>query len=76
LGPTHPDTATSLNNLAMLYQIQSKYTEAEPMFQRAFEIYELRLGANHPHTQIVRRNYAALLSKRETDGTQSRTLSL
>ena len=71
LGPTHPDTARSLNNLAALYDTQGKFADAEPLYRRALEINERVLGADHPHTQIVRRNYAALLSKRETDGTQS-----
>ena len=31
LGPDHPDTATSLNNLAVLLQAQGRYAEAEPL---------------------------------------------
>src|SRR5213080_1134076 len=30
----HPDMATSLNNLANLYDNQGKYDEAEPLYQR------------------------------------------
>ena len=30
LGKDHPDVATSLNNLALLYDSQGKYAEAEP----------------------------------------------
>ena len=30
-GPEHPDTAVSLNNLAMLYQAISAYAEAAPL---------------------------------------------
>jgi hypothetical protein len=33
LGPDHPDVATSLNNLAALYQVQGNYGAAEPSFQ-------------------------------------------
>ena len=30
LEENHPDVAASLNNLAELYRVQGKYTEAEP----------------------------------------------
>ena len=61
MGPDHPNTTTSLNNLAELYRDQGKYAEAEPLYQRALAIYEQQLGASHPTTQIVRRNYTSLL---------------
>src|SRR6266566_410547 len=48
LGPDHPDLATSLNNLAMLYRMQGKYAQAETLFQRALEIRQRTLGVNHP----------------------------
>src|SRR5262249_5022058 len=44
LGPEHPDTATSLNNLAGLYQDQGNYDKALPLFQRALAISEMVLG--------------------------------
>ena len=61
MGPDHPDTASSLNNLALLYQDQGKYAEAEPLYQRALAICEQQLGASHPSTRIVRQNYTSLL---------------
>ena len=39
-GPAHPNVATSLNNLALLYQAQGRYAEAEPLYRRALAIYE------------------------------------
>ncbi|MEO8327092.1 MAG: FxSxx-COOH system tetratricopeptide repeat protein [Nitrospirota bacterium] len=65
LGPTHPDVAGSLNNLASLYKNQGKYPEAEPLFQRALAICEEALGSEHPTTKIVRGNYADLLKMME-----------
>jgi tetratricopeptide (TPR) repeat protein len=44
LGEQHPDTATSLNNLAGLYQAQGRYDEAEPLYQQALAIRKARLG--------------------------------
>ena len=35
LGPEHPDTGTSMNNLAVLYQAQGQYAKAEPLYMRA-----------------------------------------
>ena len=61
LGPKHPDTATSLNNLALLYRSQGKYEQAEPLYQRALAICEEMLGPKHPNTKIVRANYNQLL---------------
>ena len=43
LGPEHPDTAQSLQNLAPLYCKQGKYEQAEPLLQRALAICEQQL---------------------------------
>jgi hypothetical protein len=48
LGPEHPDTAESLNNLAMLYFNQGRYIEAEPLYRRPLAIWEKRSGQNTP----------------------------
>jgi tetratricopeptide (TPR) repeat protein len=39
LGNDYPDVATSLNNLALLYESQRKYLEAENLAQQALVIY-------------------------------------
>uniref|UniRef100_UPI0035CC4CEC tetratricopeptide repeat protein n=1 Tax=uncultured Nostoc sp. TaxID=340711 RepID=UPI0035CC4CEC len=39
LGSNHCDTATSLNNLAIVYQMTGRYIDAEPLFMRALQIY-------------------------------------
>jgi len=59
LGADHPDTANSLNNLALLYQSQGNYQQAEPLYQRALAIYEKQLGADHPDTATSLNNLAA-----------------
>ena len=38
LGPKHPDTATSLNNLAGLYRDMGAYEQALALFHRALQI--------------------------------------
>jgi tetratricopeptide (TPR) repeat protein len=60
LGPTHPHTANSLSNLALLYKNQGKYIEAEPLYQRALAICEQQLGPTHPDTANVLNNLAGL----------------
>ncbi len=60
LGPDHPVTASSLNNLALLYQAQGKLTDAEPLHRRALEIRERVLGPDHPDTALSLNNLAGL----------------
>jgi tetratricopeptide (TPR) repeat protein len=60
LGEQHPDTATSLNNLAGLYQAQGRYDEAEPLYQQALAIRKARLGEQHPDTATSLNNLAGL----------------
>src|SRR5450631_2452208 len=60
LGPEHPHTATSLNNLADLYKSQGWYARAEPLYLRALQIYEQHLGPEHPHTATSLNNLADL----------------
>ena len=60
LGPEHPDTATSLNNLALLNHNQGLYAKAEPIYQRALDIREKVLGPEHPDTAISLNNLAGL----------------
>ena len=38
LGPDHPDVASSLNNLAALYNDKKLYDKAEPLYDRALKI--------------------------------------
>jgi tetratricopeptide (TPR) repeat protein len=60
LGPLHPDTATSLNNLAFLYQTTGNYAEALPLYQRALDISETALGPLHPRTRATQNNLRLL----------------
>ena len=62
LGPEHPDTATSLNNLALLLQDQGDLAGARPLFERALAICEKALGPEHPDTATSLNNLAILLA--------------
>jgi tetratricopeptide (TPR) repeat protein len=59
-GPQHPDAATSLNDLALLYINQGKYAQAELLSQRALAIWERALGPDHPDLATGLNNVAAL----------------
>jgi tetratricopeptide (TPR) repeat protein len=58
LGPDHPDTATSLNNLAGLLQAQGDFGGARPLYERALAIREKQLGPDHPATAASLNNLA------------------
>lgn len=47
MGPEHTDVATSLNNLALLYQAMREYAKAEPLYQRVPAIEDIlgQMGA-------------------------------
>ena len=60
LGPKHPDTLLSVNNLASLLQEQGKLGEAEPLFRRALQGSEETLGPKHQDTLNTRGNLGSL----------------
>ena len=59
-GSEHPNTATSLNNLAELYRAQGRYGEAEPLMKRALASDEKALGPNHTDVGTDLNNLALL----------------
>ena len=50
LGPSHPDTARSITNLACMYQDMGNLEAALPLFTHALAIHERVLGPNHACT--------------------------
>jgi len=61
LGPEHPSTATSLNNLAALLRDQGDLVGARPLAERALPIYEETLGCEHAWTATSLDSLAQLL---------------
>jgi tetratricopeptide (TPR) repeat protein len=61
LGYDHPDTATSLNNLAALLRDLGDFAAARPLFERALAIAEKAFGPDHPDTATNLNNLAGLL---------------
>ena len=58
--PDSPLLASSLNNLAELYESQGRYKAAEPLYQKALEMRRSLLGENHPDVATSLNNLAAL----------------
>ncbi|PNH03036.1 Nephrocystin-3 [Tetrabaena socialis] len=50
LGTEHPDTATSISNLASCIHAQGRYAEAEVPYQQALELRRQLLGEEHTDT--------------------------
>ena len=53
LGPNHPATAATLNNLAVLLAGRGRFTDAEPLHARALAIAEKSLGPTHLDTATM-----------------------
>jgi CHAT domain-containing protein len=60
LGPRHPRTLTSLNNVAEFYHDQGRYGEAEPLYLEALQTRREELGPRHPDTLQSLNNLAEL----------------
>jgi len=51
LGSIHPELALTLNDYAVLYARQDRYSEAEPLYQRALQIRaQGMILSRHAHT--------------------------
>jgi hypothetical protein len=58
-GTNHPEYATSLNNLAVLFDQLKQYEEAIPRYQEALIIYQRVFGDQHEHTVALAQRLAA-----------------
>jgi tetratricopeptide (TPR) repeat protein len=74
LGEDHPSTLASVNNLAVLYEGQGRYGEAEPLYVRALDAGERMLGKDHPQTLATQLNLAAILINLGSDDKALREL--
>jgi Tfp pilus assembly protein PilF len=72
LGPNHPDTANSLNNLALLLHDKGDSAGAEPLYRRALAIREKALGPDHPQTRTMRKRHEE--AQRKVGSTSSKRI--
>jgi serine/threonine protein kinase len=58
LGRDHPDTLSSMDNLAAAYLAAGRLTEALPLFEETLKLRQAQLGPDHPDTLISMNNLA------------------
>jgi eukaryotic-like serine/threonine-protein kinase len=58
LGPEHPDTLASMNNLALTYQDAGRRDEALPLYEETLKLRKAQLGPEHPDTLQSMNNLA------------------
>ena len=58
LGPEHPDTLQSMNNLAVAYREAGKLDLALPLLEETLKLCRAKLGPEHPDTLISMNNLA------------------
>jgi hypothetical protein len=63
LGAEHPDTITSMANLASTYQNQGRWNEAEQLEIQVMDMRKKLLGAEHPDTLTSMANLASTYQK-------------
>jgi tetratricopeptide (TPR) repeat protein len=76
LGGEHLQIATSLNNLAFVYQSMQRYGEAEQLYTRSLTIRAQHLGADHPKTQKVQLDFLDFLQQVVNTGQVDRLSNL
>ena len=80
LGVEHPNTLTSMNNLALVLNRQGKYEEAEEIHRQTLALRETVLGKEHPNTLGSMNNLALVLNRQgkyeEAEEIHRQTLAL
>jgi tetratricopeptide (TPR) repeat protein len=67
LGQEHPDTLTSMVNLASTYRNQGRWKEAEELQTRELDICSRVLGQEHPDTLSSMENLAWILKSQDRE---------
>ncbi|KAI2919241.1 hypothetical protein CBS147320_8602 [Aspergillus niger] len=65
LGPEHPDTLTSISNLASTYWNQGRWKKAEELIVQVLELRKQVLGLEHPDTLTSMGNLASTYMNQE-----------
>lgn len=59
-SPDDPRLANTLNDLGVLYGVQNRDNEAEPLFERALAINEKAFGRQHPSVVLALQNLSVI----------------
>ena len=68
LGSDHPNTLSSMNNLAKGYQAAGKLDKALPLYEETLALRKTKLGPDHPDTITSMSNLAEWLPGRREAG--------
>ncbi|MCP4970106.1 MAG: tetratricopeptide repeat protein, partial [Arcobacter sp.] len=60
LGENNPYTATSYNNIGVVYYLKAQYDKALDNYEKALIILKNTLGINHPYVRIVKNSIKKL----------------
>lgn len=60
INPDDPRLANTLNDLGVLYGMQNRDVEAEPLFERALVIHEQTFGRHHPFVILALQNLSVI----------------
>jgi serine/threonine protein kinase/tetratricopeptide (TPR) repeat protein len=72
LGSDHPETLTSMNNLALVYHDLGKLDQALPLLEETLKLRKAKLGTDHPDTLTSMNNLAACYwSRKQLDKSMS-----
>lgn len=63
LGREHPDTATTYNNIGVLYYYMQDYVEAKQYLQKAYFILAKIFGNEHPYTKKSNESVEIVMKK-------------
>jgi hypothetical protein len=74
LGPEHPHTLRSVNNLAALLERKGDYAGAQPLYERALEA-GAGVGPEHPDTLMSVNNLADCCKSKGDYAGRSRCMS-
>lgn len=69
-GESHANVGIAMNNLAMAFHQKKEYAKAQPLLEDAHALLQEKLGAEHPVTNVARRNIsdnAAMLESGEAE---------
>jgi len=60
-GPEHPDVASYLGNIGLIFDVQGRYSEARPLLERTLAIRERTFRRPHPDVAMALHNLAVFL---------------
>ena len=64
LGPDHPDVATMLNNIAVVFEIQGEYDLALQSYRKVLAMFQQALGPEHPVVAVALNNMGLIFLRK------------